>query len=95
MRTYDAYNKYNETKIAFSISQNNKISLKSDWVNQIDYTWLGQLVNSSIVYLDIQNMFLPLYITTNNHEYKIQGVDKIFNLEIEAEIPKTINSQFR
>ena len=95
MRTYDAYNKYNETKVAFSISQNNKISLKSDWVNQIDYTWLGQLVNSSSVYLDVQNMYLPLYITTNNHEYKLLNVDKIFNLELEAEIPKTINSQFR
>jgi len=95
MRTYDAYNKYNETKVAFSISQNNRISLKSDWVNQIDYTWLGQLVNSSSVYLDVQNMYLPLYITTNNHEYKLLNVDKIFNLELEAEIPKTINSQFR
>jgi hypothetical protein len=95
MRTYDVYNKYNETKVAFSISQNNNISLKSDWVNQIDYAWLGQLVNSSSVYLDVQNMYIPLYITTNNHEYKLLNVDKVFNLELEAEIPKTINSQFR
>lgn len=95
MRTYDAYNRYNETKIAFNISQNNKISLKSDWVNQINYAWLGQLVNSSIVYLDVQNMYIPMYITTNNHDYKLLNVDKVFNLEIEAEIPKTINSQFR
>lgn len=95
MRTYDVYNKYNETKIAFSISQNNNISLKSDWVNQIEYAWLGQLVNSSSVYLDVQNMYIPLYITTNNHEYKLLNVDKVFNLELEAEIPKTINSQFR
>ena len=61
----------------------------------MDYNWLYQLVASSNVYIEVQSMYLPLYITSNNYEYKILGVDKVFNLQIEAEIPKNITSQFR
>jgi hypothetical protein len=95
MKTWDSYNRYNETKVAFNIQHNNKISLKSNWVNEIDYDWLAQLVASSNAYIEVQSMYLPLYISTTNYDYKLLNVDKIFNLELEAEIPKNINSQFR
>lgn len=95
MRTYDAYNKFNTTKTAFSIRHRDKINLQGDYVNEMDYNWLYQLVASSNVYIEVQSMYLPMYITSNNYEYKILGVDKVFNLQIEAEIPKNITSQFR
>ena len=95
MKTWDSYNRFNETKTAFSIRHRDKIKLTSDWVSQIDYDFLYQLVSSSSVYLEVQSMYLPLYITTDNYEFKTEAIDKVFNLELEAEIPKNINSQFR
>lgn len=92
MQTWDAYNRYNETKVPYSVRHKNKIRLTSDWVSEINYNWLEQLVASTNAYLEAQSFYLPLYITNNNYEYKISGVDKLFNLEIEAEIPKNINA---
>jgi len=95
MKTWDSYNRFNETKTPFSIRHTERIKLTSDWVSQIDYDFLAQLVSSSSVYLEVQSMYLPLYITTDNYQFKTEAVDKVFNLELEAEIPKNINSQFR
>lgn len=95
MQTYDAYNRYNQTRVPFSVKHTNNIKLTGDWVNAINYDWLQQLVASPTAYLEVQSMYLPLYITTSNWEQKIMEVDKMFNLEIDAEIPKTIYSQFR
>jgi hypothetical protein len=95
MKTWDSYNRFNETKTPFSIRHTERIKLTSDWVSQIDYDFLAQLVSSSSVYLEVQSMYFPLYITTDNYQFKTEAVDKVFNLELEAEIPKNINSQFR
>jgi len=95
MQTWDSYNRYNETRIPYSVKHSNAIKLRGDYVNQINYDWLGQLVASPSAYIEVQSMYLPLYIVTTNYEYKIDGVDKVFNLEVDAEIPKTIYSQFR
>ncbi len=95
MITYDAYNKFNETKVPFSVKHNESIKLISDYITQTEYNFLGQLVASSSVYIEVQSMYFPIVITTSNHQHKYDAVDKVFNLEIEAEIPKNINSQFR
>lgn len=95
MKTWDSYNRFNETKTPFSIRHTERIKLTSDWVSQIDYDFLAQLVSSISVYLEVQSMYFPLYITTDNYQFKTEAVDKVFNLELEAEIPKNINSQFR
>lgn len=95
MTNVDAYNRYNETALNYAIQHKDKYNLKSDWVNEQDYTWLGQLVASSIVYMEVQGAYFPVTIASTDYIYKVQSADKLFNFEIDIEVSKYINSQFR
>jgi hypothetical protein len=95
MSNVDSYNRYNETALNYAIQHKDKYNLKSDWVSEQDYTWLGQLVASSIAYIEVQGAYFPITISSNNYTYKIFNADKLFNFEIDIEVSKYINSQFR
>jgi len=95
MSNVDSFNRYNETALNYAIQHKDKYNLKSDWVNEQDYTWLGQLVASSIVYMEVQGAYFPVTIASTNYTYKVQSADKLFNFEIDIEVSKYINSQFR
>lgn len=95
MSNVDSYNRYNETALNYAIQHKDKYNLKSDWVSEQDYTWLGQLVSSSIAYIEVQGAYFPITISSNNYTYKLFNADKLFNFEIDIEVSKYINSQFR
>jgi len=95
MSNVDAYNRYNETALNYAIQHKDKFNLKSDYVTEQDYTWLGQLVASSICYIEVLGAYFPVIIADSNYEYKVQNADKLFNFEIDIEVSKYINSQFR
>lgn len=95
MKNNDAYNKYNETTLNYAIQHKDKYKLISDWVSQQDYEWLAQLVASSICYMEVQGAYFPVTIADTNYEYKLEVSDKLFNFEIEIEVGKYTNSQFR
>lgn len=95
MSNVDSYNRYNETALNYAIQHKDKFNLKSDWVNEQDYSWLGQLVASSICYIEVLGAYFPVIISSSNYEYKVQSADKLFNFEIDIEVSKYINSQFR
>jgi len=95
MSNVDSYNRYNETALNYAIQHKDKYNLKTDFINEQDYTWLGQLVASSIVYMEVLGAYFPVTISSSNYVYKVQAADKLFNFEIDIEVSKYINSQFR
>jgi len=95
MKNIDTYNKYNETTYNFAIQHYDFYNLTSDWVDDQDYAWLAQLVASSIVYMEVQGAFFPITIRNTNYQYKYQIADGIFNFDLEVEVGKFLNSQFR
>jgi hypothetical protein len=95
MSNSDAYNRFNETNIDYNIKHTNRYHLVADYINQQNYEWLGQLIASPSVYMEVQGAYFPVSVKNNNYDYKRLISDKLFNLEIDVEINKTINSQFR
>lgn len=95
MRNNDDFNRYNEGKINFSTQHLDTYKLISDYISETDYTWLAQLVASPLVYLEVRGAFFPVTITDDNFEYKLEKSDMLFNLEMNIEVGKYNNSQYR
>lgn len=95
MTNIDSYNKYNETTLNYAIQHKDKFHLISDWVSYQDYEWLGQLIASSICYMEVQGAYFPITISSNTYEYKVKNSDKLFNFEVDIEVGKYVTSQFR
>jgi hypothetical protein len=95
MTNIDSYNKYNETTFNYAVQHTDYYMLTSDWVNDQDYAWLAQLVASPLVYMEVQGAYFPVTINNTNYQYKYKVADKLFNFDIEVEIGKYLNSQFR
>ena len=95
MTNIDAYNKYNETTFNFAIQHTDYYMLTSDFLLDQDYAWLAQLVASPIVYMEVQGAFFPVTIRNTNYQYKYKVSDGLFNFDLEVEIGKYLNSQFR
>ena len=95
MTNIDAYNKYNETTYNFAVQHTDYYQLTSDWVNDQDFAWLAQLVASPIVYMEVQGAFFPVTIRNTNYQYKYKVADGLFNFDLEVEVGKYLNSQFR
>jgi hypothetical protein len=95
MTNIDAYNKYNETTYNFAIQHSDYYMLTSDYLLDQDYAWLAQLVASPIVYMEVQGAFFPVTIRNTNYQYKYKVTDRLFNFDLEVEIGKYLNSQFR
>ena len=93
--------KYNAGRIKYSTEQTTSYILRSDWMNEKDYTWAKQLIASNDVYVSIKEdnsyewQTYPVIIKTTNWQEKKRASDKMFNLEIEMELSNTTYSQFR
>lgn len=95
MKNIDSYNKYNESTFNFAIQHRDSYTLTSDWVNEQDFAWLAQLMASPIVYMEVQGAYFPITINNNSYQYLYKNADKLFNFNIDIEVGKYINSQFR
>ena len=95
MLNSDQYNRFNESTTNFSIEHRDTYRLVSDYVREQDYTWLGQLVASPIVYMEVRGAYFPVTVTDTNFEYKTEKADQLYNLEINIEVAKYNNSQYR
>ena len=95
MTNIDTYNKYNETTYNYAIQHTDFYMLTSDWVNDQDYAWLAQLIASPIVYMEVQGAFFPVTIRNTNYQYKYKVTDRLFNFDLEVEVGKYLNSQYR
>jgi hypothetical protein len=86
--SYDINRTYNdvisETKVNFNNVMTYKMNLVSDYVNEQEYLLIKQLLASPMVYAQMNNetKFIPVTIELNDWVQKIQGVDKMFNIEL-------------
>jgi len=95
MTNIDTYNKYNESTYNFAIQHSDYYNLTADWLDDQDYAWLAQLVASPIVYMEVQGAYFPITIRNTNYQYKYQIADGLFNFDLEIEVGKYLNSQYR
>lgn len=93
--------KFNPGRVKYSTEQTTRYTLRTDWMNEKDYTWAKQLIASNDVYMSIQEknsyewQSYPIIIRTTDWQEKKRGSDKMFNLEIEMELANNIYTQFR
>jgi hypothetical protein len=95
MQRVGSYGKFNGGMIPFVTRQSLSYKLISDWVNYVDYNWLKELIASPEVYMERNNQFIPVTISTTSWTEKKRFADKAFNLELDIELANKVNSQFR
>lgn len=95
MDMVDSYGRLYGGTIPFTTQQKLTYKLTSDWVNFTDYNWLKELIASPEVYLERNNQFIPINISTTNWTEKKRFADKTFNLELDIDLGLQINSQYR
>lgn len=95
MQQYDSFNRMYEGANVYSVQSDVTFKLQSDYINETDYTWLNELIASPEVYLEQGGYYYPVAIKSSNWDQKIRAADKMFNMTMEAEYGRKINSQYR
>jgi hypothetical protein len=92
---HNSNNVYNESKSVYASQFEELLSLNTDILNDDEYTWLGELMVSPLVYLERDSYFLPMNITATNYEFRKQVNDKLTNLTIDIVFGDQFNAQYR
>jgi len=79
----------------FAVNETVNFRLMSDYVNEIDYNFFKELIASPEVYLERSFGFFPVTITDTQWTQKRKFADKMFNLELNVEFGKKMNSQYK
>ncbi len=80
------YNKSDRESTQIDIVIKGKIKVLSDWIKEVDFIWLEQLIESPEVYVDDSTHGLvAVNILNSTHEIKQDSQDKLVNLELEFE----------
>lgn len=94
--SYSNANKvYNETRSIYASQFKEKMMLNTDILTDGEYTWLGDLVVSPMVYIEISGYFIPCVIVSNNYDYRKAKNDSLTNLTINIEFGEQFNAQYR
>lgn len=86
---------YHESQTTYSSQFEETLILNSDYLTDQEYTWLEQLIESTMVYLQEGAYFFPVSIKQNNYDPKKAVVDQLTNLTLTVEFGKQYNAQFR
>lgn len=93
---YNSNRVYNETRSTYASQYKEKMTLNTDILTDNEYTWLGDLIISPLVYLEMAGgYFIPVAITQNNYEFKKIINDDLTNLTIDIEFGDQFNAQYR
>jgi hypothetical protein len=95
MQQYDANKRMYEGANVYAVQQSVSFKLQSDFINQTDFTWMNELMASPEVYMEQGGYYYPIAVKTTSWEEKIRAADKIFNMTLEVDYGRKINSQFR
>lgn len=84
------YANWNNGKSDYYVQNRDSLKLRSDYVTADQYTWLKELVNSPLVFIEYSNFkgdkdFKPVYVTTTNWVEKKTSIDKLFKFELDVE----------
>jgi len=89
-----SYAKTDQRKKDFYIETNQTYKLNSDWISEAQSTWLYELITSPEVYIEIGGSLRSCYVKAAEYVEKIQVSDKIFNLELEIELGKSVRQRW-
>lgn len=92
---YNSNNVYNETRSVYSSQYGEKMVLNTAALTDEEYTWLGDLILSPMVYIEMEGYFIPIVISQNNYEFRKSINDKITNLTLELNFGDQLNAQYR
>lgn len=92
---YDAFKKMYAGKVNHAVMQGVTFRLTSDWLTETDHNWLRDLIMSPEVYLEKSGYYYPVTIGTNNWSERLRVADKMFNLTLDVEYSRPVNSQYR
>jgi hypothetical protein len=93
--SYNTGQVYHRGKTTFAARAGQRMAIKSTYLNDATYRWLGELVMSTDVWLYDGAYWLPVTITDTNYQYKTAAADRLQILEMEIEITGDYNSQYR
>lgn len=95
----NANNVYEETRSVYSSQYKEKLTLNTDILTDEEYSWLGDLILSPMIFIEMVDFdvtyFIPAAITENNYEFKKRVNDNMTNLTISVEFGEQFNAQFR
>lgn len=80
------YYKYSKDEFNYTTVVTNKMILNSDWITDVQATWLKDLIMSPDVFLeDSSNVLYSVKVTDKNYETKMKVNDKLSNITINIE----------
>lgn len=92
---FNANKVYNETQSMYASQYTEKLTLNTDMLNDDEYTWLSQLVLSTLIYIEMDGYFIPTAITQSNYVFNKFVNDKLTNLTIDVDFGDQFSAQFR
>lgn len=92
---YNSNNVYNEQRSVYSSQYREKMTLNTDVLTDDEYTWLGDLILSPMIFMEQEGYFLPAVISQNNYEFRKTINDKVTNLTVSVEFGDQFNTQYR
>jgi len=85
----------NEQITMFGVKFKEKIKVQSNLLNNADWIFLEQLIDSPLIYLQDGATLYPAVISQSNYEVKQIEIDNWNTLELEFELGSTFKTQFR
>ena len=92
---FDANKVYAESKINYSNKMNWSYRLTADAMNDTDYQWASQLINSPQILMEVDDYFYPVTIKNTNYEYSKYVNNRQRALEVDFEMNQTRYSHLR
>ncbi len=92
---YNSNNVYNEQRSVYSTQYKEQMILNTDILTDDEYTWLGDLVLSPMVLIEMEGYFISIVIADSNYEFRKSVNDKVTNLTLNIEYGEQFNSQYR
>jgi hypothetical protein len=83
---YDGNNKYVESKINYGSKINWNYKLTMYPPTDSDYQWLAQLIDSPLIYAEIDSEYYPVTIAETNYEYSKHDFNGLKPLELNIEL---------
>jgi hypothetical protein len=84
--TYGSNNKYIESKINYGSEINWQYKLTMYPPSDSDYQWLAQLIDSPLIYAEIDSEYYPVTIIETNYEYSKHDFNGLKPLELNIEL---------
>lgn len=84
-----------EQRTTYAVGTSEKLNVQTDFIDDTDYNWLGQLAASPLVYLEDNLQFFPVVITNSNYQPREYIVDRLTTLQFDIEFQTDRNTQFR